>query len=203
MALAQRNLAKVQAVLARLFTDAPFCAAFFDDPAAAGRSCGLDPAEARTLAELSRDEVDGFAATLTRKRISDVGKVLPLTARVLGTAFGGHVRPALAGAARPGRHRDDARAVADRLRRLASDGALEPPWAADLARYEAAFSDAARRRVCVLVTGFRFPIARLATAIFHGAPVAAADEKPRMTIGLWLRWPGRRGVVHRVWPGWR
>jgi hypothetical protein len=197
---AQSNLAKVQAVLARLFTDAAFRAAFFDDPAAVGRSCGLGPAEARTLADLSRSEIDGFAATLTRKRIGDVSKMLPLTARVLGSAFGDHVRPALAGAARPGRHCDDARAVADRLRRLARDGALTPPWAADLARYEVAFSDAARRRAGVLARGFRFPVARLAMAIFHGAPVTATDEKPRTTIGVWLRWPGRSEVVHRVWP---
>jgi hypothetical protein len=192
-------LADIQAVLARLFTNAPFRDAFFADPAAVGRSCGLDPAEARTLMDLSRGEVDGFAATLTRKRIGDVSKVLPLTARVLGAAFGGHVRPALAGAARPGRHYDDARAVTDRLGRLARDGALEPPWAADLARYEAAFSDAARRRMCVLVRRFRFPVARLAMAIMRGAPVA--DATPCMTIGVWVRWPGWRGVFHRAWPG--
>jgi hypothetical protein len=191
-------LADVQAVLARLFTDAPFRDAFFADPAAVGRSCGLDQAEARTLSELSHGEVDGFAATLTRKRIGDVSKVLPLTARVLGAAFNNHVRPALAGAARPGRHCDDARAVAIRLRRLARDGALDPPWAADLARYEAAFSDAARRRTCVLVRRFHFPVAALAMTLMRGAP--AAEAEPRMTIGLWLRWPGRHGVLHQVWP---
>jgi hypothetical protein len=189
-------LADVQAILARLFTEAPFRAAFFADPAAVGRSCGLDAAEARTLAELSREEVNRFAGTLRGKRIADVRKMLPLTARALGNAFADHVRPAVAGAARPGRHRDDARAVADHLRRMAQLHKLIPPWAADLARYEAAFAEAQRRRGGVLVRRFRFPVAALATAVLCGAPTA--DIKPRMTVGIWLRWPGGREVFHRV-----
>jgi hypothetical protein len=191
-------LADVQSILARLFTDAPLRAAFFDDPVAVGRSCGLDVAEARTLAGLSRAEVDGFAATLQRKRIADVRKMLPLTARALGDAFAGHVRPVLAGAARPGRHHDDACAVAEHLRRMARYHQLTPPWAADLARYEAAFGVAQCRPVGLLVRRFRFPVAALAMAILRGAPTAGIS--PRMTVGVWLRWPGRRGAFHRVWP---
>jgi hypothetical protein len=188
-------LADVQTILARLFTEAPFRDTFFADPVAVGRSCGLGAAEALTLAGLSRKEVDGFAGMLRRKRIADVRKVLPLTAHALGDAFADHVRPALAGAARPGRHRGDARAVAEHLRRMAQLHKLIPPWAADLARYEAGFGEAQRRRGCILVRHFRFPVAALATAILCGAPTA--DIKPRMTVGIWLRWPGR-GVFHRV-----
>ena len=191
-------LADVQAVLARLFTDAPFRAAFFDDPVAVGRSCGLEAAEARTLAGLSRVEVDVFAGTLTRKRIADVRKMLPLTARALGDAFAGHTRPALAGAARPGRHRDDACAMAEHLCRLARYHQLAPPWAADLARYEAAFSVAQRHPIGLQVRCFRFPVAALAMAILRSAPTAGIRR--RLTVGLWLRWPGRHGVFHRVWP---
>jgi hypothetical protein len=189
-------LADVQVILAHLFTEAPFRAAFFADPVAVGRSCGLDAAEARTLAELLREEVDRFAETLRRKRVADVRKMLPLTARALGDAFADHVGPALAGAARPGRHRDDARAVAEHLRRTAQLHKLTPLWAADLARYEAAFGEAQHPRGCVLVRRFRFPVAALATAILCGA--RTADIKPRMTVGIWLRWPGGRGVFHRV-----
>jgi hypothetical protein len=190
-------LAAVQAILARLFTDAPFRSAFFDDPIAVGRSCGLDPAEARSLAEVSRKEVEEFAATLRRKRVADVRQVLPLTARALGDAFADYVRPAIAGPARAGRHRDDARAVAGHLRRLARSRELAPPWVADLVRYEAAFSEAQRRPACMLVRCFRFPVAALAAAILVGAPTVGIE--PRMTVGLWLRWPGRRGAFHRVW----
>ena len=190
-------LADVQAMLARLFTDAPFRASFFSDPVAVGRSNGLDAAEAQTLAALSRDEVDGFAGTLRRKRADDVCKVLPLTARALGGAFRDHILPATAGAPRPGRHRDDARALVAHLDRMARSGELTPPWAADLARYEITFGDALRRRAGLLVRRFRFPVARLATAILRGE--ATADIRPRTTVGVWARWPGRRGVFHRIW----
>jgi hypothetical protein len=192
-------LADVQGVLARLFTDAPFRASFFADPVAVGRASGLDPAEAQVLSELSRSEVDGFAATLRRKRVADVRSVLPLTARALGAAFGDLTRPAMAGASRPGRHHDDARAIVDRLRGLARSYQLEPPWVADLARYEATFGLAQRRRACLLVRRFHFPIAALAVAILGGAPTA--DVKPCMTVGIWVRWPGRCGVFHRLWHG--
>jgi hypothetical protein len=190
-------LADVQAVLARLFTDVPFRTAFFDDPAAVGRSAGLDPAEAQTLAALSRTEVDGFAGALRRKRADDVRKVLPLTACSLGSAFRDHILPATAGATRPGRHRDDARALVNHLGRMARSRELEPPWAADLARYEMTFGDAFRRRAGLLVRRFRFPVARLAAAILSGAPTAGIE--PRVTIGVWVRWPGRRGIFHRMW----
>jgi hypothetical protein len=189
-------LADVQAILARLFTDAPFRASFFADPVATGRANGLDAAEAQTLAALSRNDVDGFAGTLRRKRAGDVRKVLPLTARALGGAYRDHILPATAGAPRPGRHRDDARALVEHLRRMARAGELDPPWAADLARYEMSFGDALHRRAGVLVRRFRYPVAQLAAALFRGE--ATADVGPRMTIGVWVRWPGRQGVFHRV-----
>ncbi len=192
-------LADVQAVVARLFTEAPFRASFFDNPVAVGRASGLDPAEAQALSELSRSEVDGFAATLRRKRVADVRSVLPLTARALGAAFGDLARPAVASAAGPGRHRDDARAVVERLRGLARCYRLEPPWAADLAGYEATFGVAQRRQACLLVRRFRFPVAALAVAILGGAPIT--DVEPCMTVAIWVRWPGRHGVFHRAWTG--
>jgi hypothetical protein len=184
-------------MLARLFTDAPFRASFFADPVAVGRASGLDPTEAQTLAALSRDEVDGFAGTLRRKRADDVRKVLPLTARALGDTFRNHILPATAGAPRPGRHRDDARALVEHLGRLAGSRELAPPWAADLARYEMTFGDALHLRAGFLVRRFSYPVARLATAILRGE--ATADIQPRTTIGVWVRWPGRRGIFHQVW----
>jgi hypothetical protein len=190
-------LADVQAILARLFTDASFRASFFADPFAVGRSLGLEPTEASALAELSRNAVEQFAATIRRKRADDVRKALPLTARALGGAFDRHVLAAIVGAVRPGRHRDDARALLDHLGRLSRSNELEPPWTADLARYEATFADVLHRSACLLVRRFRFPVARLAAAIHCGAPIG--NIEPRMTIGVWLRVPGWRGITHRVW----
>jgi hypothetical protein len=190
-------LAHVQAILARLFTDTAFRASFFHDPVTVGRALGLEAAEANALTELSRNEVEQFAAIIRRKRADDARKVLPLTARALGGAFDRHVLATIVGAVRPGRHRDDARALVDLLGRLARSNELEPPWTADLARYEATFGEALHRSACLLVRRFRFPVARLAAAIHRGAPTGGI--KPRMTIGIWLRVPGRRGIFHRIW----
>jgi hypothetical protein len=190
-------LAHLQAILARMFTDAAFRASFFRDPVTVGRALGLETAEANALAELSRNEVEQFAAIIRRKRADDVRKVLPLTARALGDAFDRHVLATIVGAVRPGRHRDDARALVERLSRLARSNELELPWTADLARYELTFGEALHRSACLLVRRFRFPVARLAAAIHRGAPTGGI--KPRMTIGIWLRVPGRRGIFHRIW----
>jgi hypothetical protein len=190
-------LAAVQAILARLFTDAAFRASFFRDPVTVARVLGLKAAEASALAELARDEVEEFAAIIRHKRADEVRKVLPLTARALGDAFDRHVLAAIAGAARPARHRDDARALADCLSGLARSNQLDLPWTADLARYEVTFGEALRRRACLLVRRFRFPVARLAAAIHWGAPTG--DTKARMTVGIWLRVPGRRGIFHWIW----
>jgi hypothetical protein len=190
-------LTRIQPTLARLFTDAPFRASFFADPIAVGGSLGLEPSEASALAELSADAVEQFAASIRRKRLDDVRKVLPLTARALGDAFDRHVLATIVGAVRPGRHRDDARALVDHLCRLSRSNELAPPWTADLARYEATFVDALRRSACLLVRRFRFPVARLAAAIHCGAPIG--NIEPRKTISVWLRIPGRRGIMHRIW----
>ena len=111
-------LTRIQPTLARLFTDAPFRASFFADPIAIGGSFGLEPSEASALSELAADTVEQFAASIRRKRLDDVRKVLPLIALARGDAFDRHVPATIVGAARPERHRDDARALVDHLCRL-------------------------------------------------------------------------------------
>jgi hypothetical protein len=187
------GLAEVQAALARLFTDEPLRARFFADPMSVGHEFGLDDREARDLAGLSREHVSQFAATLRRKRIDDARKVLPLTARALGDAFADCLLAAIDGPGSPSRHRDDARALVDRLAR--SD--IDPPWAADLARYEWTFREATGRRVGMILRRFRYPVARLAEAIRRDESLA--DIRLRPALGIWLRIPGRRGVIHRLW----
>nr|UXE45584.1 hypothetical protein Hi04_10k_c4998_00027 [uncultured bacterium] len=184
-------LADVQSALARLFTDESLRARFFDDPTALGRSLGLDDREASDLAGLSRDHVSHFAATLRHKRVDDARRYLPLTAAALGDGFAPHLLAAIGGPSPPGRHRDDARALVEDLATVD-----EPAWAADLARYELTFREAMGRGFVVLVRRFRYPVGRLASAIRRGG--VPPEIRPRPTIGVWLRIPGRRGVVHRV-----
>ena len=189
-------LADVQAVLARLFADPVFRADFMADPTAVGRALGLAPNDVEILAALPHAAVERFAATLKRKRCDQVRKALPLTAGALGNGIELYLLKAIDGPHR-NRRRDDTSALVDELDRLSRAGALDPRWAADIARYEATFVRALRSRFYLSVRAFRFPVSRLAVALSRGA--RPDDVAPRPTVGIWLRWPGGGGVMHCVW----
>ena len=187
------GLAQVQAALARLFTDAGLRARFFADPIEVGRGLGLDQSETSDLASLSTGHVADFAATLRRKRVDDLRKLLPLTALALGDSFAGRASDAIQGPNPPRRSLDDAQSLVDHLARLPSP---DPPWAPDLASYERSFRLAERMRLGIRVRLFRFPVGRLAVAIHRGDPIPPAST--RFRLGVWARLPGRRGVIHRL-----
>jgi len=120
-----------------------------------------------------------------------------LTAQALGKSFAEHFRAAVA----PLRHNADrgeeAQALAARLAALADRAALAPLWIGDLARYEAAFVEASRRRFGLRLRLFRYPIAIIAASLHAGAEPAAVA--PKLSLGVWARRPGGR-LFHRLWP---
>jgi hypothetical protein len=187
------GLAEVQSALARLFTDADLRARFFADPPSVGRTLGLDEAESSGLAGLSPRHVAQFAATLRQKRIDDARKVLPLTSLALGVTFASRLLEAIDGPLPPGRHRDDARVLADHLSR---SSAIDRPWAADLACYELALREAMTLRAGLIVRRFHYPVGQIAASIYRGE--VGSGWKPRGSLGVWLRFPWRRGVLHLV-----
>jgi len=191
-------LASVQHALARLFTEDELRAHYFADPAGVGHALGLDDAEVLLLAGLAPCHVEQFAETLKRKRTADVRNRLPLTARALGPGFPEHARRALVAPLSSGRrHRDDARALVEQLAELGSLQGLEQPWITDLARYEMTCVDVLRDRPILVVRWFRYPVGRLVTVIDSGVPVG--EVRPRWTLAGWLRAPGSRMILHRIW----
>ncbi len=78
------GLARLQEVLAQLYTDAALRERFFADPQGVSEALGLQPEEAQQLTQLSAPQVDFFAESLKRKRLNEACKLLPLTRRVLG-----------------------------------------------------------------------------------------------------------------------
>jgi hypothetical protein len=190
------GLRQVQAALARLFTDEAARDEFFADPQGAGAALGLGEDDARSLAEIAPKALARFARALKSKRVLDARKRMPLTAQALGARFAEHWRAATAtgGAGRPV---EDARAMAGRLAKLAAEGSIEPPWIGDLARYEAAFVEAAGRRFGLRVRGFGYPVAALAASLRAGGPIEALA--PARTLGVWARLPSRK-LFHATWP---
>jgi hypothetical protein len=189
-------LREVQAALARLFTDEAARASFFKDPQSAGRALGLDEADAALLARMAPPAIRQFAASLKAKRVLDARKLMPLTAEALGEAFAGHFRAAVAPLAENAGRSEEAQAFAARLAAVAKTREAEPVWIGDLARYEAAFVEAATRRFGLRLRLFRYPIATIVIAIRAGAPPGDIAAKP--TLGVWARRAGGR-LFHRLW----
>jgi hypothetical protein len=189
-------LGEVQAALARLFTDETARADFLGDPRAAGRALGLDEGDAETLSRLAPRALRQFAGSLRAKSVADARKRMPLTALALGKAFADHWRDALALLSAGASRADEAHALAARLAALAKAHRVAPDWIGDLARYEAAFIEAAHRRFGVRVLLFRFPVGRIAARLQGGG--AVDDCAAKTTFGVWTRWPGGR-LFHRAW----
>jgi hypothetical protein len=177
------SLAETQAVLARLFTQAPARAEFARDPLALARAAGLDGEEAQRLATLDAPEIARFARGLFAKRRQDVEKWLPLTARALGSDFARCLRETLAepplGACA------DALALVAKLR-----GALTPRWIGDLAAYEGEFLRAWGPRGFFAIRVYRWPVSRIAAKLSAREPVGAV--KSGLTVATWVRAPGGR-----------
>lgn len=184
-------LAEVQRALARLYTDEATRERFLADPAAAGEALGLSDVEAALLARLPADGLRYFAASLRRKRLGEVVKLLPLGHQALGPRFAALFWRYADTSIPTGtaKHRQDALAFAAFVERAAHGEALEPPWAADLLRYEAAWLACGEAAGRALVRRFRYPPARLAHAVATGAP----PPPPRPTLAVWARLgPGSR-----------
>jgi hypothetical protein len=179
------GLMETQALLARLFTDAQARRAFFAAPEDFARRSGLNPEEAEAMARLDPEETEAFAASLLGKRVLDARKALPLTAKTLGKDFDRLLVEALQGPPAPERHRADAAALTG----LLSSRVFDPPWIADLARYEMAFVSAARPGAVMILRRFAYPVDEIARQLVAGA---RPSVRPRRRLGLWLRAPGGR-----------
>ncbi|MEF3366012.1 hypothetical protein V3H18_05630 [Methylocystis sp. 9N] len=183
------SLARTQALLARIYTDASLRRAFFDAPLAIAARFGLDGKAAETLALIDRREVETFAQSLLGKRSLDARKALPLTARLLEERFDALLKEAIEGPAAPLRRRADAAALSQRLHTLCAQGAIKPAWIADLARFELVFVQAAHPGATLMFRRFRYDIAPLAASVARGGP---AEARPRTTYGIWARAPKGR-----------
>jgi hypothetical protein len=186
-------LRTVQAALARLFTDEATREAFIKDPQGSARAFGLNEEEAATFAQLAPQAIGRFARSLDGKRILDARKMTPLTAQALGAAFAEHFLVATANLAGDAGRVAEAWALAGRL---GATDVADAPWIGDLARYEAAFVEAAHRRFGLRLLRFRFPIASIAGRLQAG--LAVDDLEPRTTLAVWLRRPRGR-LIFRAW----
>lgn len=183
-------LAQTQALLARLFIDEDLRHEFFESPVAVAPRFGLSMHDTQRLASIDRQEIEAFARSLIGKRALYARKALPLTARALGDRFDALLWEAIRSGARDGKENPtDAAALVALLHQTATRRALEPPWAADLARFEYAFIEAGRPRAALFLRAFDFDVVSIAQALARGE--AVRPERQR-TFGVWTRPPRGR-----------
>ncbi len=182
-------LAQTQALLARLFTDEDLRREFFEAPIAVASRFGLSMHDTQRLAGIDSREIEAFAQSLIGKRALYARRALPLTARASGDRFDALFRQAIRGAAREATNRSDAAALTAFLDRRVARCELEPPWVADLARFELTFIDTRRSGAALFFRAFDFDIVSIANALASGEEISVVR---RRTFGVWARAPRGR-----------
>jgi hypothetical protein len=169
-----------QRLLARLCTDPELRGAW--------QGGDLDAAQRAYIVSLPRVQMQRFATSLIRKRLSTVRDLLPATARALGQDFGerfaAHAARPLAHT--PDKHRRDALAFAAGLLR----GRTLKGWQRDVLRLETAWLAAARPGPLLVVRLFRYPVARLARELMAEGSAEPGGPRP----GLLVLWRPTRGA---------
>lgn len=80
------SLREQQDILARLYTDDRFRAAFLKAPDSVAESLGVSMAEAEGLATVAGREVEWFSDSLVSKRLREVRKMLPMSEQEIGSS---------------------------------------------------------------------------------------------------------------------
>lgn len=188
------GLAEIQQTLARLYTESELRERFFSDPLTVGRELGLSAEEARNLAQLSVAQVRGYADSLVGKRLTGVGKLLPLTRRVLGERFDRHFRNYAAANRHIGApfYFEDATAFASHLEGKLREERVAGGWVLDLLHFEVARVRAADPSRRVVTRFFRHDIRRLVGSIARREETPDAVRRP--SVAVWWR-PRKRGPV--------
>ncbi len=187
-------MAEIEHILERLSGDEELRRRFVDDPFALGRELGLSASASRQLKRAAAARFDSFAETERERHFVELGKLFPLTRRVLSGRFAAHFRRFAAEHAVGDAARliGDALDFAEYLDARLREERVGAGWVLDLLRFEKArlrAADPARRLV---VAFFRHDISRLVRSVMRREEPPAALR--RATVALWWR-PQRRGTV--------
>jgi hypothetical protein len=181
------SLSEIEQILSRLSSDERLRERFVSDPFALGRELGLTAAESRQLKRAAAERFESFTKSAVERRFIEIGKLLPLTHRVLGARFNAHFGR-FAATHEPGgieRLFGAALDFADYLGSKLREGHVGSGWTLDLLRYERARIKAADPNRRLVVAAFRHDISRLVRS------VARKEERPavvrRVTVAAWWR----------------
>ena len=194
------GLAQLQCLLAQLSTNADLRERFLADPRTAGLTSGLTEAEADELARLSGRQLRFFAASLRRKRLHAVARLLPRTREALGERFIAlfEQHAELFVPRGTSKHQADALSFADFLEQRLRQEPVAPSRALDLLRYEAARLRVADPTTLCTVRWLRAPVE--APTRPPGTDDSAPIPAGRLTLAIWLRLRPCGRLFHLVVP---
>jgi hypothetical protein len=181
------SLAKIQALLARLYTDAELREHFLLEPEKVCAENDLIGSEVEQIAQILPEELSFFAESLFYKRLREVEKLLPRTKEILSADFEKYFREFSNGflPATIKKHLEDAVQFADFLLKQE----LKSAWLKDLTRYEQAN---------LIFNGFgkKFLIRRFNFNIKEISPKSPQAQR-KSSVAVWFRIGGK--TRHFVW----
>jgi hypothetical protein len=181
------SLAKIQTLLARLYTDAELRERFFLEPEKVCTENDLIGVEVEQIAQILPAELNFFAESLLFKRLREVEKLLPRTKEILSEDFEKYFREFSSSFLPTSikKHLEDAVQFADFLLKQE----LKSVGLKDLIRYEQAnliFNGYGKK---FLFRRFNFNIKEISRK--------KIDAQRKLSIAVWLRIGGK--TRHFVW----
>ena len=189
-------LIHIQSMLAKIYTDAPLRQRFLSNPYEVAAEYHLDNVEIEQILELSKNQVHNFAVSLIYKRLGEVRKKLPFTARLLGKKFSRlFLQYAKEGSLQSTKkHIKDTFNFAKYIRRMAIKEEV-PVWALEVMDYELMGMKVFFSSFLISVRVFCYDVQNLVEALLKDGDI---QPKKRIRVGMWVKFFSGRKVFHRI-----
>ena len=187
------ELALQQKLVAQLASDRAFRETFFADPARVAPSEGLTGA-GEALSQSHCEQLRQFARVLQHRRLAQVGELLPLTHKALGTRFADLFHNYAITPPSGMRPCEDALGFVRHLKQHAATEGLEPAWSLSLARYEAAQIEATWLDERLVFRCLPHAVRKLSALLAVGDVPAGSYR--RLSLALWWRTSTRSRLKH-------
>lgn len=189
---------EIEQILTRLTADAALRERFVNDPSTLARELGLTASESRQLRREAATRFDSFATSARDRRLVEMGKLLPLTQRVLQGRFAAHFKRYAAAHEAGGIERlfGNALDFADYLECGLRAERVGSGWTLDLLRYEKSRLKAADPKRRLVVAFFRHDISRLVRSV---ARKTEPEIVRRATLAVWWRTKKHTPVHYSVY----
>ena len=189
-------LAHVQSMLARIYTDKELRQKFLLNPFDVATEYHLEDSEIEQVIDLSKDQVESFSVSLIYKRLGEIRKKLPFTARLLGKKFS-RLFFQYAQASTPRgikKHLDDTFLFAAYIKRMAAQEKVDP-WVVEVLQYEVNGIKAVVSAVSASFMIFHYDIRELVDLLLKDGQI---QPSKRLRMALWVKYLPSKRIFHII-----